>query len=608
MLVSVKSKDEKDLKKSADDFWDIASLLPPRKKVSEDSHKKVSYDTNPVNFENHLSSQKTDSATSSNASPFSDALNTVHFIPPHTAEEWKRRPTPLMEYVPNNALIRNVKIYRWQSKFHFYERLSDDAQKLWDRKGVPCEKVPFFSYSPQYSQMNRAQFSYYLWWRENARQGVYLEADSSYIMLYIYELIHLSETLPPEFCLHEMCGLWIRYGKEYRSVGRYLGEWVCDLCLIHQLQPPYDKLRPLYDDILKYNTLKEFYLFPKGNLGEIEIETWIALCGAYDYRQSKIATKERLPKMKKYMNEALQSLFSGASTDAANFLGLRFTPDKIERNAYSGALSTEHINRHIEIEYCSISRSYEFRYLLSDIMKYSENKLRALWGIRSRLSIYALPTSIRQQLDAYFNEQASQLRREKHAAERAEKETIPEYEKKYDTPREVFSFSKAAHIESASWETTKILVEGFSSEPEAPEPETNNESLLQKKDDTLQPDACPLPMPDPNLLNKEKPDFDSAAGAVPVKAFKEKLGEKWNYLVALWKGDRGQAAQLCRAMGELPDALVDEINSIAVDCLGDILLEETEEGYTVIEEYQSLLAEIVRTKSQQEEKTNEYEL
>ena len=38
------------------------------------------------------------------------------------------------------------------------------------------------------------------------------------------------------------------------------------------------------------------------------------------------------------------------------------------------------------------------------------------------------------------------------------------------------------------------------------------------------------------------------------------------------------------------------------------LLEETEEGYTVIEEYQSLLAEIMRTKSQQEEKTNEYEL
>ena len=39
----------------------------------------------------------------------------------------------------------------------------------------------------------------------------------------------------------------------------------------------------------------------------------------------------------------------------------------------------------------------------------------------------------------------------------------------------------------------------------------------------------------------------------------------------------------------MADALVDEINEIAADLFGDIIIEEVEDGYVVIEEYRDLV-------------------
>ena len=38
-------------------------------------------------------------------------------------------------------------------------------------------------------------------------------------------------------------------------------------------------------------------------------------------------------------------------------------------------------------------------------------------------------------------------------------------------------------------------------------------------------------------------------------------------------------------MGKMPDLLADEINELAAEHMGDVLLEETDDGYAVIEDY-----------------------
>ena len=55
------------------------------------------------------------------------------------------------------------------------------------------------------------------------------------------------------------------------------------------------------------------------------------------------------------------------------------------------------------------------------------------------------------------------------------------------------------------------------------------------------------------------------------------------------KSIRAAAAQA----GGLPDALADEINELAADTLGDILLEDTGNGWQVLDDYRDRLEQIV---------------
>ena len=45
----------------------------------------------------------------------------------------------------------------------------------------------------------------------------------------------------------------------------------------------------------------------------------------------------------------------------------------------------------------------------------------------------------------------------------------------------------------------------------------------------------------------------------------------------------------CRAMGKMADAVADEVNGIAVDVFGDVILEDADRGYAMIEDYREQL-------------------
>jgi peptidoglycan hydrolase-like protein with peptidoglycan-binding domain len=62
--------------------------------------------------------------------------------------------------------------------------------------------------------MSRAQLSYYLWWRENARNGSFLKADESYIILYAYELATTSDEEDKIASLNMLCSLLTEYTEK----------------------------------------------------------------------------------------------------------------------------------------------------------------------------------------------------------------------------------------------------------------------------------------------------------------------------------------------------------------------------------------------------------
>ena len=577
-----KDQNEKDQKekerkeKELNDFWDIDLLVPSKKERRHTgSSSNVSFDTKTV----EVSSAPVQEASSSiiHSSTFSDG-KFVRFIPPHTAEEFENRPIPEDEYVRENSLIHSVKIYNKSSKYNFYEKFLEDAKKYSSRVGEECPAVPFFSYTPQYEQMNRAQLAYYFWWRENVRKGIYLDADYSYILLYLYELINLSVEMDKNYCLDMMCNIWLKYGKQHAFIGRYLSEWVCDFCLIHHLPAPSDKLKSIYPEIMKNCLIKEFYVVGgKGDsvVGETCAEMLIATASSYDYKKSRYATEERLAFMEKHMIGALESVLNRFSDNNALFGGFRtgIAENTAVRNSYSGALCSVTVRRKIEIQYYSISRSYELRYLVGDILKYSENRLRKLWGIKSRLSIYALPMSIKKCIDEYFDllipkNDADAIMIERYAEKTRGAYTEPEYERFYDAPKQKLSPERADEIEHDSWETTRILVETFDDDTKV-DVQASKESAVE---------SCLL-----NVSNDTEP---SHPGEVSLKTA---LGNKYCFLVAVRDENIREQRRLSSELSYLPETLVDEINEIAADICGDIIIEESDEGYRVIEEYRTLV-------------------
>ena len=548
------------LQKSAkDDFWDIESLLP--KKKESVMQRSVSYDTKStlLEFDHSKRDENKETVAGSSLSLGSSGEKSgeiVRFIPPHTAEEVQREKKPDLEYSSDNGFIRCVRVYDKSSKYENPDGFYNTAVKLWKIKGEECSRVPFFSYSPQYSQLNRSQLAWYLWWRDNFRRGVCLDTDYSYILLYVYEILNLSDKLKHEYCLDRLCQVWLNYGDRYEFLGRYLCEWICDFCLINRIAPPIDNLKKLYPFIFRNALLKEFYMFGNGEDG-IDANMLMAICSTYDYTKSRFAQGQRLLEMQAQMRSVLEYLISQNSKLDGRIFGLGFSNSSVTRIAYSGAFCTNRIRKKIEVEFRSFARSHELRYLIADIMRYTENKLRSSWGVRSKLSIYALPTNIRVLIDEYF---VNNPIKKNDGVDKYGNAIKNEYDKLYDAPNEPLSISKANEIEASSWDTTKILVEAFEEEV--------NISCIDSETKAN------------NAQSQEGTSAD----------IKDALGEKYEFLLAVLLSDRGKQREIAKQLSEIPEAIVDEINEIAVDILGDIIVEEDDEGgYRVIEEYREVL-------------------
>lgn len=546
-----------------DRFWDIDELIPKPRSI-----KHRTADTEATEIVSAAPTSGKEEPRAETIPPRDDSPR-PRFIPPHTADEMNNRPTPDEEYTPENALIRKVRLFRRSGDYRYYESFVRDAERLYAVRGAECLRVSFFSYVPQYTQMSRQQLQWYLWWRENTRQGRFLDTDYSYILLYVYELINLSHKTDAARSQAMLFALWREYRALYRQLDGYLPEWICDFSLIHRLPPPADCEGALLAEIMSRCTLKEFYVSSRGE--DIYVGALLAFCSNYDYRKSKFYTGERRELFERAVVGALKRVLRATDEHGQPFSRMRMDDSHLTRDAFSGALCAHSAKRRIEVEYCSFSRSHELRYFITDVIKYTENRLRAYFAIRSKLSIYALPTSIRELLDGYLDE----LLPKRVAPTPTSKSTEPPaYEKLYDLPKKEFSLSDAAEIERLSWDTTERLVEAFSEEAEA---------LISVSDTT------PLKMPPPSASLMPTPASTDASTADGQPSLVESLAPYRTFLRAVKDGDLAAQAREATLRGLPLDVLADEVNAASADAMGDVLLEPCGDGYAVIEDYLDLL-------------------
>ena len=157
-------------------------------------------------------------------------------------------------------LLRKVTIRHFNDRYDFYDGFRKSAILYYDVRGTKCDFVPFYSYMPQYIQMNASQKAYYFYLRDEIRKGNYIRADYSYLYLYVYEILNLPEHIPPQEGIQILCTLWGAYRKDLPRIDKYFSLWVQDYCLVWKLPSPTKLISDFIFDILKNCTLSEFYL------------------------------------------------------------------------------------------------------------------------------------------------------------------------------------------------------------------------------------------------------------------------------------------------------------------------------------------------------------
>ena len=573
------------------DFWDLSEYAKSRQR--NPAHGKP------------FSKEATSAVEISDISPSDDTVASSHnesenritrFVPPHKSGA-RSKNIILKEYNHPNPLIESVRLISDKENDSVFPETNlfiREREALLKKTGVECPYAPYYSYSPRYSQMSRAQLKWYLWWRENIRNGVFLKTDDSYITLYIYELASANGDEDKQEALNMLCKLMqeCAVSKSNVVLGMVIRDVICDFCLVHRLPAPIEMLTDLDEQIFTGAYLPEFFVDLSKEKRSTSIKNTLRILSLYDYRRSKLFTPETADLFKNSIEGALAAMIN--DENAYNAL-LSFT------EGVYGCVTAVHkpftrmmniVNRSVklEIKYYQLSNVQS---LITDAARYAENKLRDHMGVKSKLNILAINPFAKKAIDEFFDSNYPAMsipdrRKRSHAAKEAAE--VHEYDKLYDVPKVEFSAEHALEIERDSWSTTKILTEAFN---DAPETTPISESSSQDKvfDTHIQSQSKPdeVPISDPvittftDFSQVKNTDVSETASNI-ISALGERSG-----LIALCKsGSILEQRKFALSLKLSLDELADSINEVAVDIFGDIILENDGEAYRIIEDYQDL--------------------
>ena len=177
-----------------DRFWDISALTPRCRQIKHRRPESVEAVEitldNPADGFDAVKGQRLTSTTPSKNEGCGD-----HPRSSSGEGESISPPAPDDDYAPQHRLIHRVRIYDKSGAYNYYEQFLDHARRVAGLRGTECQPTPFFSYVPQFSQLTKPQLNWYLWWRECLWSGSCPDTDFSYILLYIFELLNLSNCL-----------------------------------------------------------------------------------------------------------------------------------------------------------------------------------------------------------------------------------------------------------------------------------------------------------------------------------------------------------------------------------------------------------------------------
>lgn len=527
-----------------DAFWDIEDLIPerPKKTVA----RREFADTAATEIE-------LDAPTK----------NDGEKIPPRTVPE-KKSSRVLREY-QGSGLISSVKILSWPTTFEFYTKFCKDAVRYFSLTHEPCEYVYFFSYTPQYEQMTVSQMSYYLYWRDEVRKENYLKTDINYLFLYIYEIINLPDKVPPSQGAGILSRLWRVYRNDFRYLDKYLGEWLCDYCLIHRVSPDWEALKGFAGEIAGKVSLPEFYLKD----GELSWQL-IEAVSSYDYKKSKYY-ESHAKEYDFHIPRALERTVNRVIMKNPDDFGI--CAMTTTRDSYASAIVSHGSKFKMEITRYAIRKTsakgeHDLKHIFANLIKLAENQLRSAFGIKSRFSPIIHDPRLKQEILAYFEEYMPVKTTRKTKQEAEEEAYMALYEPKQTGMADI---SRALDIEKQAWETADLL----SVDEEECEPTPVYEELTPEE--VIAPISAE-PISEITVTDTLLP----TAGDDEYGFITEVLSDTQRE--ALRAALKGDFSAYCRNVGVMAENMRGEINEIAMEYIGDMILES---DFSVLEDYKA---------------------
>ncbi|MBE6672618.1 MAG: hypothetical protein E7599_03745 [Ruminococcaceae bacterium] len=496
-------------------FWSVDDLTPP---MGKQKNKKT--------VPSAISEEKTCAAEGVRQQNESGYSTAVH----------AKKGSILVTRDHPGMLLEQVHVSSWPTPYSFFELFRHDALRFLSASFGEAEYEPFFSFMPQYFQLNGKQLRYYLWWRENVRKGILLRPDYSYVLLYIYEILNLPDRIPPAQGVKQLALVWSNYRREYPRLDRYLCEWMADYCMIHGVALPTEYLLPFYGDILQKATLAEFYIdaLDQNGLGgrAAYCRAIMEISNTYRFRQSKAINPQNKATFEKHIPGAVTKLIDILLQDEMPEQG---EIKHISRDSYAGAVCSYAEKRMLDLSVHPLAIRSDLSRIVTDAVRYSENCVKKGLKLRAGYQSTVLTPKMKGVLDAYFARYFPSAMVEKRVEER-------KYDEKYDGKRG-FSDAEALKIEEAS------------------------RAVASRLGAVYEEEEIPVSVPkQAKVADKNQ--------SVPEKELK-----------ALLSGGYAALCALAAEQGVLAETLVERINAYAVDLYGDILLEQTENGYAIIEDY-----------------------
>jgi hypothetical protein len=522
--------------------------------------------------------------------------------PPQHARKQSPGSTVVRTETPEGMLIRKITVRTWETDTEFYNRFLSDALRShntpWTGSLEARDPVPYTSFVPQYAHMNASQLEYYRYVRENIRRGTPVPCDYPYVLIYIYEILNLPGPIPPEEGIGLLARIWTGYRKKFPRLDGALCEWVPDYCMIHGVALP-EELLPLLPEIVPKAQFKEFYLdraAASASDGMTLSKTVIENSSDYNYRNSRYYAANR---------DAYESLIPAAVT---RVLALEkeagegiFSLDRtyqMTRDSYVGAVAASSVKRRIDLDFVSFTRRADTRLLVTAMVKYAENRLRAVLGIKAKLGAEGVPEKEASAIDAYFAPMMPT--REQIQQKKEDAYMPPDYLKNYEAETTGFDPDEAAAIEAQSWANTSRLTGGdygsgdtagtadmSYADTETPAAEGEITDILPPAWDAwngTEPEEAPgedggetIPAPE---------DMPAVPGTENENAPENAGGEEVLLKNALRAAMDGRFRAFCRENGLYEGDAADRINAVFLDLIGDVALEVSPDGgFRFIEEY-----------------------